>query len=398
MLLNVKFVFDNLPLVLITVAAVVGLKFVASGLPTLVAGYPLRIALLVGASLAQVGEFSFILADRGHALGLLNEDQFQTFLAAAVITVALTPLFMAAAPRLAGVLVRLPLPKQWRTGGQGALPEEEKVAVRNHVIVIGYGLNGRNLARVLKVFDIEYVVLELNPETVRRARREGESIHYGDCTRPAVLEHVGVKSAKLLVVAISDPASTRRAVELARKLNPALHIIVRTRYLSEVETLRGMGANAIIPEEFETSVEIFARVLAEYDVPRNMILDLIERVRGEHYEVLRDVNLPASKVELPLDVFEKMEVQSCLVREKSAVVGRSLSELQLRSVTGATLVAVRRGDKTLVNPAADFRFAAGDIAILIGDPGQVDAALCMLDPSLELPAVAPPESLGDDKP
>ncbi len=391
MRLDLRFVAAHLPLVAATVAAVVGLKFVASGLPTLVAGYPLRIAILVGASLAQVGEFSFILADRGRALDLLNAEQYQVFLAAAVISVALTPLLMTAGPRLADLLVRLPVPQRWRTGRRGALPQEEKVAARNHVIVIGYGLNGRNLARVLKVFDIEYVVLELNPETVRSARREGESIHYGDCTRPAVLQHVGVQSAKLLVVAISDPASTRRAVELARQLNPALHIIVRTRYLSEVETLRSMGANAIIPEEFETSVEIFARVLAEYEVPRNVILDLIDRVRGEHYEVLRDVKLPASKVELPLDILEKMEVQSCLVRENSAVVGKSLSELQLRSVTGATLVAVRRGGKLLLNPSADLAFEPDDIAILIGDPAQVDMALCMLDPSLEAPPAVPPD-------
>jgi CPA2 family monovalent cation:H+ antiporter-2 len=125
---------------------------------------------------------------------------------------------------------------------------------------------------VLQAVDIAYVVLDLNPETVRKMRKRGEPLYYGDATRPAVLEHLGIRQARLLVVAISDPASTRRTVQMARQINPALHIIVRTRYLAEVTELRKLGADVIIPEEFETSVEIFAQVLRAYEVPRNLIL------------------------------------------------------------------------------------------------------------------------------
>lgn len=379
MLLDLQFLLANLGLVTVTVLAVVGLKFVAGGLPTLLAGYPLRTALLTGLTLAQIGEFSFILADRGLALGLLNGDQYQTFLAAAVLTIALTPLLIARGPRLADICDRLPLPARWRLGLR-ALPEE-KITARNHVIIAGYGLNGRNLARVLKVVDIDYVVLELNPETVRQARRQGEPIYYGDCARPAVLEHLGIHAARLLVIAISDPATSRRAVQIARQLNPRLHIIVRTRYFSEVEELRLLGANVIIPEEFETSVEIFARVLAQYDVPRNLILDLIERIRKEHYEVLRDVQLPAARVELPYDVLEQIEMDSCLIRPGSPAVGHTVGELQLRTVTGATLMAVRRNGQLLLNPGPNLAFQEGDLALLIGDRPQVDRALCLLDPT-----------------
>jgi CPA2 family monovalent cation:H+ antiporter-2 len=383
MLLDLRFLAAHLPLVALTVAAVVALKFAAGLLPTLLAGYPLRVAVLTGVALAQVGEFSFILAERGLALGLVNRDQYQAFLAAAVLTVALTPLLIAAGPQLADFLAALPVPRRWRTGRVAGESPDEKVTARNHVVIVGYGLNGRNLARVLRVVDIDYVVLELNPETVRRARGRGEPVYYGDCTRPAVLEHLGVRAARLLVVAISDPASSRRAVQLARRFNPRLHIIVRTRYLAEVDQLRRLGANAIIPEEFETSVEVFAQVLREYEVPRNLILDLIGQVRGDHYEVLRDVHLSAKKVALPYaNILEKLEVESCWVRDGSPARGRTVGELNLRAATGATLVAVRRGGKLLLNPGADLRFEADDTAILIGDRPQVDRALCLLDPTL----------------
>jgi CPA2 family monovalent cation:H+ antiporter-2 len=353
---------------------------VAGSLPTLLAGYPIRIAVLAGVTLAQIGEFSFILAERGVHLELINHEQYQTFLAAAVLTITLTPLLIALGPRLADRFARLPLPERWRVGSWAAESSEEKITCRNHVVIVGYGLNGRNLARVLQAADIEYVVLELNPETVRKARKRGEPVYFGDCTRPAVLEHVGINAARQLVVAISDPASTRRAVEVARRTNPQLHIIVRTRYLAEVPELRMLGANVIIPEEFETSVEIFAQVLRHYDVPRNLILDLIERVRGEHYEVLRDVKVPAMKVVLPhANILEKLEIKSLWLRPRSPAHERTLSELNLRSSTGATLIAVRRGRELFLNPGPDFRLRADDFAILIGELPQVERAMELLD-------------------
>ncbi|HKB04066.1 MAG TPA: cation:proton antiporter [Gemmataceae bacterium] len=383
MLLDVRFVTGNLPLVVGLVAGVVLVKFLAGGLPVLLSGYPLRTAALTGLALAQIGEFSFILADRGLALGLLDRDQYQAFLAVAVLTVALTPALIAAGPRLAERLEALPLPARWRAGRGAVEVAGEKVAMTGHVVIVGYGLNGRNLARVLRVADIPYVVLELNPETVRQAKARGEPVQYGDCTRPAVLEHLGVAAARVLVVAISDPASSRRAVQLARGLNRRLHVIARTRYLAEVAELRRLGANIIIPEEFETSVEIFARVLREYEVPRNLILSLVDRVRGEHYEVLRDLKLPAMQVVLPYrEVLEKLDVGSCWLREKSPVVGKSVGEVNLRAETGATLVALRRSGKLVLNPGADLRFQPDDVAVLIGDRGQVHRAVCVLDPDV----------------
>ena len=383
MLLDLRFVAGNVLLVACLVAAVVVVKFLATALPVILAGYPLRTAVLSGLALAQIGEFSFILADRGLDLRLLNADQYQAFLATAVLTIALTPVLIGAGPRLADWLDSFPILERWRGGRALSVPTGERVASHGHVVIVGYGLNGRNLARVLRAADIPYAVLELNPATVRQARAAGEPVYYGDCTRPAVLDHVGVANARMFVVAISDPTSSRRAVQLARRLNRGLHILVRTRYLAEVAELRRLGASAIIPEEFETSVEIFARVLREYEVPRNLVLNLTERVRADHYEVLRDLNVPAMRVVLPnREVMEKLETASCWIRDKSPAVGQTVGAMKLRSVTGATLVAIRRAGKLLLNPGPDFQFLADDTAVLIGDRSQLNKAMCLLDPNL----------------
>jgi CPA2 family monovalent cation:H+ antiporter-2 len=389
MLLDLRFVLTHPVLVTVLVVAVVAIKLIAGGLPVVLAGYPLRTAVLTGLSLAQIGEFSFILADRGLAFEILNRDQYQAFLAVAVLTIALTPGLISVGPRFATFLEQMPIPERWRTGHSQAVVGPEAVATKGHVVIVGYGLNGRNLARVLRATDIPYMVLELNPETVRQARARGEPVYYGDCTRPAVLEHLGVANARMFVVAISDPTSSRRAVQLARRSNSRLHILVRTRYLAEVPELRRLGANAIIPEEFETSVEIFARVLREYEVPQNLILNLVERVREDQYEVLRDLKLPSIRVVLPhRDVLERLEIGSCWIRNSSPVVGKSIGELRLRSVTGATLVSVRRHGKLILNPGPDLRFEADDTAIFLGDKSQMNRAICMLDPEI---AKAPTE-------
>lgn len=379
MLLDLRFVAGHLPLVSITVLGIFLLKFCSVTGPMLLAGYPLRICVLAGLALAQIGEFSFVLASRGGMLGLMGTEDTQTFLAAAVVTMALTPAFIALGPRWTERLPNLGL---WgeRAREQSELPAN--TVLDQHVIICGYGLNGRNVARTLREVEIPYVVLEMNPITVREQRKAGEPIMFGDCSRDSVLEHAGIHQAKALVLAISDPSTARRAVHVARAMNHKLHILVRTRYIADVEDLRKLGANEIVPEELETSIEIFARLLAHYEVPRNLIWDFVERLRRDHYERLRDDRHTMTRVQLPMEVFSQLDVDLISVRRESPAVGKKLSEINLRAETGTTLIAVRRGKQLLTNPGPEFVFEASDIAILLGDRGQLDRALLVFDPTL----------------
>jgi CPA2 family monovalent cation:H+ antiporter-2 len=282
MLLSVHFLFTHLFSVLGLVVALIVGKMLLTWLAVYWLCHSPRIALMVGLGLAQIGEFSFILAKVGAAQGLLAGEEYQHFLAAAILSMIVTPLFISLAPRAGGWL-------QARFAPQASHEPETSVAqpLTHHVIVVGYGLNGRNLSRVLQRIEIPYRVLELNAETVRQARAAGVPIEYGDAVRREVLLHAGIQRAAVLVVAISDPLASRHTVALARELNPALSIIVRTRYLSELPELYELGATQVIPEEFETSIEIFARVLEDYGIAAEIIERETEAVREAGYEVLR---------------------------------------------------------------------------------------------------------------
>ena len=148
-------------------------------------------------------------------------------------------------------------------------------------------MNGRNLARVLGRCGIPFIVIELNPQVVRTERERGRPIIYGDASRPEVLEHAGIRTARVVVIAISDAAGTRGTVDVARRLNPHVHLIVRSRYVHEMDPLFTLGTDEVIPEEFETSIEIFSRVLESYHIPKNVVDAEVKVLRAERYGVLR---------------------------------------------------------------------------------------------------------------
>lgn len=388
MLLDLRFLGEHLGLVLATVAALLILKFLAAAVPSWLFGYPTRTGTLAGLALAQIGEFSFVLAGRGRDAGILGADDYQTFLAAAVLTMALTPIAIALGPRASSGLERHPLVRRLSERRRHRLviePEAAGESLESHVIIAGFGLAGRNLARVLRGIDIPYVILEMNPDSVIRLRGQGEPVHYGDCTRASVLEHAGIAGAKMLVVVISDPDATRRAVRMARFLNADLTIIARTHYTQDIDELTRLGADVVIPEDFVTSIELFDRVLVEYQVPRNLILDLNERVRRDQYRVFRSA-MP-ERLDMPVSLARLAETDSCLVRESAQVAGRTIAELGLRARTGATVLAVRRGGRDLVNPDPEVRIEPGDVVFLFGDRSQLDRAIALLAPETDEPAV-----------
>ena len=289
MLLDIRFLLANAPLVAATVVAIIIAKMLVTAVPAWLAGFPVRTSLLAGAGIAQVGEFSFVLGSRGAEAGLLDAGDYQTFLAAAVVTMAATPVVTATLPGLLSWLTRH---AGWARRLLEMPIEQEGPALADHVVIAGFGLNGRNLAAALGEFGVPHVILELNPETVRRERLAGRDIRYGDCTRAAVLEHASLERARAYVIAISDPASTRRSVRIARELSPAVRIMVRTEHLAEVDELESLGADDVVPAEFETALALFDRVLGIYDVPETTIDGLLTKIRLENYGVLRAARRP----------------------------------------------------------------------------------------------------------
>lgn len=244
-----------------------------------------RVGLVAGIGLAQVGEFSFVLASSAVGFGLLRPDEYQLFLGAAILTMLAAPFLANAAPDIADWVFK------FRAMPTMEFATREVRAVqplRDHVVIVGYGLNGRNVAKALRRARIPYAVIESNGQVVRQARLDRELVFFGDGTRGEVLERVGVNRARVVVFCLAAIGDERRAVAVARHLNPDLHIVCRTRYVAEITELQRVGADEVVPEEFETSLEIFARVMRRYDVPDEKIREAADTARRDHYEMLRE--------------------------------------------------------------------------------------------------------------
>ena len=378
MLVQLQTLWAHLALTLVAVALIMGGKTLAAAVGPALMGYSGRVALLAGVAVSQIGEFSFVLAKEGRVAGLLPDLLYQQFLGIAVITMLVTPFLLQGGPAMLDALERVvPLDRLlpgFRPRELAAVHEQ----VKDHVVIAGYGLNGRNLAAALRSIHAPYLIVELNAQTVRKARAEGEPAFYGDATREEILRALGVDRARMLVIAISDPAATRAMVRVARDINTKLYIVARTRYVVEIPELTRLGANAVIPEEFETSIEIFARVLAHYNVPRDEIERLVSEIRASHYQALRPGARPRLSLKGSFGALRQMHVERIILPANTAVVGQTIAETQLRSTTGALILAVRRGEDDFGTPAADFRLDAGDVLVVIGQPPQIKAAYRLL--------------------
>ncbi|NLI96380.1 MAG: potassium transporter KefB, partial [Synergistaceae bacterium] len=392
MLVDIHVLLEYPAQVLLIVLGVMTLKTVIGGGAAALLGYPFRTMVLAGLGLNQIGEFSFLLSKVGVHHGLLSGNAYQIFLAVSVLTMAATPFIIAQGPRAVTFLMRFPIPLRLQTGfypmKQGIDPSEgdsgNGVARMDHLVIVGYGVNGRNVARAAKNAGIPYLILEMNPVTVKKEKAKGEPITYGDATQEAVLEHAGIRWARVMVIGIPDPVATRMVVSSARSLNPRLHIITRTRFLPEMKPLYDLGANEVIPEEFETSVEIFSRVLAKYLVPREEIERFVAVVRNDGYGMLRKLSAEATsfctesfcdyRLYLP-----DAEISSFRVHEGAHVAKRSLGEVGLRKYHGVTLLSMRRNTEMISNPSAGTVFLPGDICVLVGDPEKLAAVRTLFE-------------------
>ena len=378
MLLNLGLLSQDLRITLLELLLMIGIKGVVLFAVFWWLYRSIRLGIVLGLGLAQIGEFSFVLAKAGINYRLLSPTDGQIFLAASILSMIATPFLIQWA-------------HSWGFGFEGLFKHSgvnrstsagaNETASTGHVIVVGYGLNGQNLARVLKEVGIPYRVLEMDPDLVHSAKAGGEPISFGDGTRPEILKQVSIEKARVLVVAISDPAATARLVSQARRLRSDLYIIVRTRYVAEIDHLYKLGANQVIPEEFETSVEIFARVLQEYHVPRNVISLQVDLIRKEHYGTLRGIRLQGKQLDALSQFLVGTTSDIFSILETSPAIGKSLEEINLPLRSGVSVIAVVRDGKSYPNVGNDFKLAVGDMLVLLGGHKALDDAAQIVNPA-----------------
>ncbi len=348
--------------------------------------FPARAAWLAGVGLAQFGEFGFVLAQLGARSGVVDEATLAPVLAAGVLTMLLTPLVLRVAPHVR-VGERLLMPLARRLGAREEDSPEVAAGLSGHVVVVGYGVAGKLVARSLRESGVPVVVLELNADTVQAGRAEGEVMQYGDATSEEALAHAHLEAARALVLVMNDPEAARRVVRTARAVAPEVPVLLRTHYLSEVTELREAGAADVVAEEVESAVEILVRALRWLDVPRNVIDHQVRRAREETRTGGRKPTVPRKTLgELP--ALADLKLEHVRVEVGSPAEGKSLASLELRRRTGALVVALQRDGQLVeeVDPAQPL--IAGDVVFLAGRGESVRRAVLAL-------ALTPPS---DDSP
>jgi CPA2 family monovalent cation:H+ antiporter-2 len=359
MLVNLDIVGAQWPLVLMITVTVGIVKFLAATLATIICRYPLRIALLTGLLLFQAGEFSFVFLKGAKDLALLPANTYQVVLAVIALSMIATPLIAGRAENWAARISGL-----FGKPGEAMHPElhERTANLTGHVLIAGYGLSGRNVGRILRHFDIPHLYVELNAESVTRGRRDGEFVVYGDVASGEVLHELGVERARALVLAINDPAALARTISIARQSNPDIYILARTRYVAELEPLCELGADEVIPDEFEASLQLGANLMRRFSLSEGRILHVLSELRQQHYASLMRADPPLHG----LSVLEGGQLDYLAFPEDSPCLGRSLAEIDLRNSTGVTVVGVIRGERTIYSPAGSFRIERGDTLMLLG--------------------------------
>jgi CPA2 family monovalent cation:H+ antiporter-2 len=281
MLLDPGYLFGN-PLAVIAVVAliVVGKSVAAMGIVALL-GYPLKTGLTVGAGLAQIGEFSFILATAGVGLAILPGEAYQLIVAGALISITLNPLLFAAIDPVDAWFKARPVLRRRldRGGGRLARPAPEHEPMSGHAVICGWGRVGRTVARALEARGFSSVVIEEHRRTVESLRERGVQALYGDIADASLLEHAGLRRAKVLVFAAYDPPAAEFAVEHARRVNPRIEIVARVETPEEARRLLDRGASQTVEGERELAVQMARYRLRRFGVTSREVEAITQGLR-----------------------------------------------------------------------------------------------------------------------
>jgi len=370
MLVNPAYILVNIGPILILTALIVLGKPLITLLMGFVFPWPARTALVVAAGLSQIGEFSFILGQAGVALGLLDRDQYSMILAGALFSIMLNP-----------VMFRLINPaekffqrhlKLWKIlDRHGSPPPHLDEAIENHVVIVGYGRVGRHIVSLLGEMNIPHLVVESDAERVSELGANGIPSLFGDAANSEVLTHAGLGRARALVVAGPDEDASALVVTAARDLAPNLPIIARAITEEGTNRLAGLGAQEVIHPELEGGLEIVRHTLLRLGFPLQEIYRYTDAVRRDHYNLQVNTEEEHRLLHELIHAANNIEVEWFRIPEGSPLVGQSLAEANLRTRTGASVVAILRDGQLIANPKSITIFQPGDRIGMIGDEEEI---------------------------
>ncbi len=371
MLLDVNFVFNNYQLVILSVFLVIICKSIIAGGTGFVLGHTFRGTVLVGLALSQVGEFSFILAKIGLNNSIINDYYYQLFLAVAVITMSLSPFLMRISLPVANTLLKLPLPS-FLVNGLFPLKEIDLPDYQNHLVIIGKDKSALQLSKMAKINNIQHISIIFDPLIAKEKIENDELVIYGDAVNEPILVKAHVDDAEVVVVSVGSLLPSMAIVEKVRHLNKKAYIIARAKDIDNVKQLYELGADQVLPEKLEIAIDLFNRVLVEKLYPQkemNRILNHIRTLNLGEFSVKDTINQPTIFDELP-----NMNITAVKVDPGSPADEQSVFDIQLRTKTGVTLLAIKRGTEIIEHPTPNTVFKPHDTVYVLGNPEQVNLA------------------------
>ncbi|MFC2137788.1 cation:proton antiporter, partial [Bacteroidota bacterium] len=372
MLLDLSFVINNFKLIIITVLLVIFIKTIIAGGTAFMLGHTFRGTVMVGLTLSQVGEFSFILAKIGLNYSILSSYYYQLFLAVAIITMSGTPFLIQIAKPLSNFILKLPLPR-FMVDGLFPLKEIEVPQLKNHLVIIGKDIRAQKLSVMSKHLNIPYISVIFDPEIVRERQIKGENVIYGDAVNEPILLKAYTDTADIVVISVGDIIASMAIVEKVRNLNKHAYILVRAKYIRDIDQLYKFGADEVVPEKFEIAIEMFSRILSKRLFLKRDINRVLAKIREDYYGIIRDND--AKYTSSILDEIPNLEITALKIDDSSPVIGKSIVGLQLRKVTGVTLLALKRKEKIVEHPVPETIFQKEDIVYIIGKPEQIINAM-----------------------
>jgi CPA2 family monovalent cation:H+ antiporter-2 len=358
-------------LLLVLLIAIAG-KAIVSGLIAVLLGSPAKTVLVLAMGRSQVGEFSFIIGQTGMALNLIDTDLYSMILAAAIVSITINPFLIRLVDPLERVLSRS-WPELWKwLDRQGAPALPEVPAMRDHVVIVGCGRVGRHIAEALGRLQIPRLVVEADPVRIEKLRQIGVPVLYGHAGSSEILEHAGLDRARALVVTLPDDASVLAVIATARQVAPDLHTIARASTWDGAQRLKVEGVHDVVRPELEGGVEIVRRTLLGLDLPVREVERYSELVRREG---LDEVDSPSAARARVLDELitatAELEVIWEVVQRDNELAGKTIAESAIRTKTGASIVAIIRGNRVIPNPHPEEVLQEGDRVAVIGTPHQM---------------------------
>jgi len=373
MLLNLKFFYNHIFYILLLTIAVILIKTIITAITVFILRYPARTIFITALSLFQVGEFAFLLSVTGLDYKILTIDVYQYFLAVSILSMGLTPFIVNKASDISSYIIRSLLPKKARQrlnsiSQQKSLKKVAEKDFKDHLIIIGYGINGENLTKASQEAKIPFVVVELDPEVIETLKEKGIPVVYGDATDEIIMQHVSVHKARVVVVTVSDSLAAKRIILNIREISKTVYIIVRTKHQKNIDEIFRLGADEVIPEEFETSIGIFTSVLRKYLIPADEIQTFANRIRSMNYQILRNIPIEnAPKLSIPDMTIATLPV----IQSNNKVVGKTISESNLRVEYGVNILAIKRGPKYITEIKSNTKILQDDILFVFGRPNNI---------------------------